>query len=665
MNRLIRAITAIALIAIITVSAISICQNIGKSMRADITDQRLYTLSEGTKAILGGLNQPIKLKFYYTKTAAMKGPDQIRYFNEYYVFVRALLDEYVAAAKGNIILEVIDPRPFSDDELDAIRHGLKRFSLPGEENFFFGMVLETPFGVEKKIDFFSPNREKFVEYDISYLIDTAVTREKKRIGIISSVSIMGDTGYMAQMMRAQGKQPKPTWGIVRHLQQTYEVNQIETEVDEIKDTDILMVIHPKDLPEKTQFAIDQYVLKGGRAIICIDPHSVVDQPDPMQMQMMMRSGQTPTSNSSLDKLLSTWGLEMPQNTFASDLALAVTGSSRPNQRPGKIIAILSLSRNFESFNTERAMTAELNKVNMMFPGALKKTAGAAESGLQFTPLLLTTDRGNTWKVSSPYELMSPDYAALRGKFTEGTQPVVMAYRITGKFKSSFPDGIEIPDESADDEADAKPSADGEEKEQKTKTLTGLTEAADEDCAVVVFADVDFISDIVAYRNTFFGITVVDDNAALMLNTIEDLTGSSNLFSIRSRGNFKRPFTVVNDIELEAEEDTAAEEAKINAQITGFQQELTDILSKARGEEGAIIETRILNKKMEVESNIRDLQKKLRQVKMKKVRRIEKLGTNLRNLCTLPGPAIILLIAILLWVRRSVMKRHYISHASDS
>ncbi len=158
MNRLIRATIAIALIMVITVSAITICQNIGKSMRADITDQKLYTLSQGTKAILGGLNQPIKLKLYYTKTAAMKGPDQIRYFNEYYVFVRALLDEYVAAAKGNVILEVIDPRPFSDDEVDAIRHRLKRFSLPEEETFFFVMVLETPFGVEKTIDFFSPDR---------------------------------------------------------------------------------------------------------------------------------------------------------------------------------------------------------------------------------------------------------------------------------------------------------------------------------------------------------------------------------------------------------------------------------------------------------------------------------------------------------------------------
>ena len=661
MNRLIRAIIAIALITVITVSAISICQNIGKSLRADITDQGLYTLSDGTRAILDGLNQPIKLKLYYSRTAAMKGPDQIRYFNEYYFFVRALLEEYVTAAKGNVILEVIDPRPFTNDEDDATRHKLKRFSLPEEETFFFGMVLETPFGVEKTIDFFSPDREKFVEYDISYLIDTAITRQKRRIGIISSLSMMGDTGYMAQMMRAQGKEPKPTWGIVQHLKQTYQVNQIAGEVDEIKDTDILLVIHPKDLPEKTQFAIDQYILKGGRAIICVDPHAFIDQPDPMQMQMMMQSGQTPTSNSSLDKLLGTWGLEMPQNTFASDLDIAVTGSTRPNERPGKIIAILALSRDFESFNSERAMTAELNKVNMMFPGALKKTAGAAESGLEYIPLLMTTERGNTWTVSSPYELMRPDHAALREKFTEGTQPVVMAYRITGRFKSSFPDGIEVPDESA-----AEPAPDGVEKEPKTKTLTGLAEAS-ADCDVVVFADVDFIADGIAYRTNpiFRTITPVEDNAALMLNAIEDLTGSSNLFSIRSRGNFKRPFTVVKDIERQAEEDTAAEEANINAEIARFQKNLTEILTKSGGEEGEIIETKILDEKKKVEASIRDQQKKLRQVKMKKVQRIEKLGANLRNLCTLPGPAIILLIAIILWIRRSVMKRHYISHASDS
>ncbi len=656
MSRLMRAIIAVLFIAVIGVSAISITQNVGGSLRADITEQRLYTLSDGTKAILDQLNQPIRIKLYYTKTAAMKGPDQIRFFNNYYTFVKALLDEYVSAAKGKVQLEVIDPRPFSDDEMDAIRYGLKRFAINEEENFFFGMVLQTQFGVEKTIEFFSPDRQNFIEYDISYLIDTAMTRQKRRVGILSSLPVMGDTGYMAQMMAAQGRQPQPKWGLVRHLEQSYEVSQIETDVDEIRNVDMLLVIHPKGLSEKTQFAIDQYVLKGGRAIICIDPHCVADRPDQMAMQM----GRMPETHSNLEALLRAWGLEMPANTFAGDRGLAVTGSFRPNERPQKIIGILSLSKVHECFNSETAITADLNKVNMMFPGVLKKTAvGEGEQRGSLTPLLMTTNRGNSWRVSSPYELAFPDYSALMAKFTDGSAPVNMGYLVTGRLKSAFPDGVEI-DESGDDDDEA----DDEGEEKRTRTLVGLTEAS-EDCAVIVFSDVDFISDIVAYRDTFFGMTVVDDNAALMLNAIEDLSGSSNLIAIRSRGNFKRPFTVVDEIERQAEKETSEEEAKINAEIAGFQQKLNEILSSARGEEGKIVETQILNEKMEVEAKIRELQTQLRRVKMEKVRRIEKLGMTLRNLCTLPGPAIILLIAIALSVRRSMMKRHYISHASDA
>ncbi|GAG03718.1 unnamed protein product, partial [marine sediment metagenome] len=167
MNRTIQTIIGAGLVLVIIFSAISICQNIGKGLKADVTDQKLYTLSDGTKAILGKLNQPIKAKLYYAKTAALKGPDQIRFFNNYYQFVKALLEEYVVVSKGMVELEVIDPRPFSDDEVQALRYGLRRFPITQEENFFFGLVVQTQFGVEKAIPFFSPDRENFVEYDIS------------------------------------------------------------------------------------------------------------------------------------------------------------------------------------------------------------------------------------------------------------------------------------------------------------------------------------------------------------------------------------------------------------------------------------------------------------------------------------------------------------------
>ena len=665
MNRMIRVVIAILFIAIIMFSAIVVCQNVAKSIRLDITDQRLYTLSDGTKAILSGINQPITMKLYYTKTAAMKGPDQIRYYNNYYHFVGALLEEYVATAKGMINLEVIDPRPFSDEEVAAIRHGLRRFSISEEESFFFGLVVQTQFGVEKVIEFFSPDRQNFVEYDISYLIDTATTRQKKRIGVMSALPIMGDdvSGYMAQMMRMQGQQPKPAWGIIKHLQQQYDVKSIATDVDEIKDVDILLVIHPKDFAEQTLFAIDQFILKGGRAVVCIDPHCVTDMPDKSQMQM----GQIHPTNSNVEKLLERWGLKMSDNTFAGDRRLAVVGSVRQNQRPEKIIGILRLTN--ECFNQDTVITSELNNVTVMFPGVLEPVPVGEDDedymDTELTPLVMTTSQGNSWTVSSPYEIMMPNYASLLSNFVDGTKPVAMGYLVTGQLKSAFPEGIEVPDDSVEGDEEAEnDESEGEGQSDKTKTITGLTEAAD-DCAVIVFSDVDFISDMVAYRQTFFGTAVVGDNSALMLNAIEDLAGSSNLISIRSRGNFKRPFTVVDRIEMEAEAETSEEESKINAEIAGFQQELNQKLSSMKEGQDELIKTTILKEKRSIELKIAEAQSQLRLIKNKKRERIEKLGFHLRNFCTLPGPAATLIIAIILGVRRGAMRRHYISHASDS
>ncbi|HEG43480.1 MAG TPA: hypothetical protein ENH94_05470 [Phycisphaerales bacterium] len=645
MNRLIRAIIAVIFIAIITFSAISIFQNIKRPLRIDITDRKIYTLSDGTRNILAGLNQTLKVKLYYTKTAAMKATDQIKYFNNYYHFVRALLEEYASEAKGMIDLQIIDPLPFSNEEVEAIRYGLKRFPISEEENFFFGMVIQTPFGVEKTIEFFSPDRQSFVEYDISYLIDTAITRQKKRIGIVSSLPVAGDdvSGYMRQMMIMQGQQPKPAWGIVQHLKQMYEVSDLGTDVEEIKNVDILMVIHPKNLSERTMFAIDQFVLSGGRALIFVDPFSVSDQPSQQQF------GAPHDASSSINKLLNAWGLDMAANTFAGDRSLATMATLRARSRPERILGVMNLDK--QCFNSTNAVTADLNKVNLMFSGVLNEVKTEA-SETKLTPLLSTTNRGNSWTVMNQSELMG-DMAGQYRRFVDGTKPVTMAYIVTGKFHSAFPNGIVIPDESADTETD-KPA---------TKTITGLTVAA-EDCAVAVFADVDLISDTVAYRRSIFGMSVVDDNSSLVLNTIEDLSGSSNLMSIRARGSFKRPFVVVDAIEIEAEAETAAEEEKLVAQVTALQQRLQEKVAAARGK-GDLIKDVILNERRAIELEIRQAEQQLRKAKLKKRRRIDQLGVKLRNFCTLPGPAIILVIAIILAVRRSMLRRYYIRHTTES
>ncbi|MHC4890418.1 MAG: Gldg family protein [Planctomycetota bacterium] len=666
-NRTIRAVIGAFFVLLIAFCAISICRNVGKSLKLDVTDQKLYTLSDGTRKILDKLHQPIKAKLYYAKTAALKGPDQIRYFNNYYEFVRALLEEYVVAAEGMIELQVIDPRPFSEDEVQALQYGLTRFSVTEEESFFFGLVLQTQFGVEKVIKFFSPDRQNFVEYDISYLIDTAITRQKKRIGIMSSLPVMGDdvSPYMAEMMRRQRQQPKPPWTFVQQLRRQYEVKTVPTDVNDINDVDILLVIHPKNLPENTLFAIDQFVLKGGRTIVCVDPHCIMDRPD--QTAMPMRP---PSASSDPNVLLRTWGLEMPQNTFAGDRSImADPRRITRNPRMDRIIGYLSLTPTGECFNTDQVITAELNQVEVLFSGVLREIADSnqAKSGdeIERTPLLMTTNQGNSWKVTSPYELMMLNPQRLMEKFAPGTEPVPMAYLVTGRFKSSFPECIEIEVESEKDSSD-KPKDPNDTPTKTKKRIKGLKQAS-EDCAVVVFADVDFISDLLAYGDSFFGIgkVIIGDNSALILNTIDKLGGSGDLISIRSRGNFKRPFTVVNEIEEQAKNEERAEVANINAQIAGFQSKLSSIMASAKKEEQEVIGSSIMRNKRDLELQIHQAQRQLRQVKKIRRERIEHLGNMLRNFNMLMTPAGTLIIAIVLGIHRSAKKRHYISHASDA
>ncbi len=655
MSRTIKVILAVIFVLLMTFSAISVFQDLGKRLKIDVTDHKLYTLSAGTRSILAKLNQPIKFKLYYAKTAAMKGPDQIKYFNNYYEFVKALLEEYVAASKGMVALEIIDPRPFSDDEMGAARSGLKRFPITDEENFFFGLVVQTQFGAEKTIPFFSPDRQNFVEYDISSLVDTAVSRQKKNIGVLSTLAVMGETSdYMAQMMLMQGQEPKMAWTIIEHLKQKYEVKGIPADTNEINDIDVLLVIHPKNLPVQTLFAIDQFVLKGGRTIICVDPFCAADRQQ-NQIEAMMQPDKA-SQASNLNKLLNTWGLDMPELTFAGDRKLSPGTPGAANRESEKIIGYLNLTPP-ACFNRDSVITAQLNSVRVWFAGVLNVIDSPNDVGpVERTPLIMTTAKGNTFKASSPYDLQMLDASALMKNFSDGAKPVVMGYLLTGKFKSSFPDGILAVSDSQAQDAN-KP---------KSKTrIMGLTQATG-NCAVAVFSDVDFITDSLAYyRNPLFGNIVVGDNSALLMNTIDDLSGSTDLISIRSRGNFRRPFTVVDRIEEKAEAETADEVAKLNAEITGFEDELKTLVNSANEKEKQVIGNSLARKTKDLELKKLKARQQLRQVKMQKRQRIEALGNELRAFNMLAAPVVILLIAVVLGIKRSAMKRHYISHASDA
>ncbi len=648
MKKTLRTIVGVILIGIIVFSAVSISQDLFKNTRFDFTEQKLYSLSNGTKAILAKLNQPIKMKLYYTRTAAMEGPDQIRFFNNYASFVESLLNEYVTASKGMIQLEVIDPRPFTDEEADAMRYGLRRIPMSQDESFIFGLVVQTQFGIIKTIPLFSPDRQNFVEYDISYLIDTAMRRQKKNIGVMSPLPVISDdvSEYMARMMAMQGRRPPSSWTIIEQLRTKYNLKAIEPQTDKIEDVDILLVIHPKDFDEKTLFAIDQFVLNGGCLIVFIDPYCLADQP--RQQRGMMQVDQYSSSN--LDVLMKNWGLEMPDMTFAGDRKMALLAA--PNQKPEKIIAFLGLTRADGCFNKDNVISAELNEVRVIFAGVLQQTDLPKDDNVHIerTPLMSTTSRGNTWTVDNPYELTVLNPSRLMEKFFDGAEPVHMAYLLSGRFVSTFPDGIEIKNES---DPNAGPNL-----------VTGLT-VAKEDSQIVIFSDVDFITDQMAYNETFFGKIPFGDNANIVLNAIDSLGGSADLIAVRSRGEITRNFEVVDQIEAEAEKSVQQQENAINAEIAAYRQELEKILSSAQQGQEEVIGSSILQKRAELEVKIRQAEKRLREVRRNAYQGIEKLGDRLRNLNTLPGPVLILMLAVILGIYRSTKKKHYVSHKSDA
>jgi ABC-type uncharacterized transport system involved in gliding motility auxiliary subunit len=260
--------------------------------------------------------------------------------------------------------------------------------------------------------------------------------------------------------------------------------------------------------------------------------------------------------------------------------------------------------------------------------------------------------------------MFPDPAKMMSSFADGAKPVQMGYLVTGRFQSSFPQGIEVEVEAPKDPNDT--TSDPNTPKMVKKHITGLAEAKDE-CAVAVFSDVDFISDQMAYASAFFGKMVVGDNSALLLNTVEDLGGSGDLISIRSRGNFKRPFVVVDKIEQEAEKETADEMALINVQIEGFNQELQTLVSSANQEQEKqeVLGNTIVQKKRDLELKIHEAQRQLREIKAKRRERTDHLGNTLELINMATVPSVIMVVALILGVWRSVRRRHYISHASDA
>lgn len=618
-----------------------------KRARIDFTDENLYTLSSGTKSILSKLDSPVNLKLYYSKTAANKGAEGLRRFNNYFTYVREVLRQYVAHSRNNLTLKVVDPRPDTPEEEDAIVYGLKKFNLTESESYFFGLVAENESGTEKIIEFFNPEQKDKLEYELTKLIYVVLKPQRKKIGIISSLDVVGNDAnpYFAQIMRMQGKQVQETWTVVKMLREFYQVEKVEGETESIAGFDLLMIVHPRGLEEKTLYAIDQYLMRGGKLLVFLDPYAVSDK----MAAMAGRGGQSYSPDPGFGRLMEKWGLSMKAGVFAGDKVLSGMGKFSPQQPAARLLPILNCNEQCVKPYKD-PITSGINKTTFIFPGVLETRD---IEGVSHTPIIATTAKGNSYTARG-YEMNNPQI--LWEKFKEGDKPIVIAYKALGKFKTAFPEGIK--------EKDSKKKQ--KKKTKKTeKSKEPVVAESEKESAVIVFSDVDFINDQFAFRRSFLGLAVANANSTLALNSAEALTGDVDLMSVRSKGRVDRSFDVINEIELEAEKRTSNKVKEINSNIEKFQNELNQLGRKANEGNIALLRNEGLKKKKELAKKIAILKKELRVVKRHGREKIESIGTFFQLLNTLFVPFVIIIVGVYYNRKRALLTQGGTQKQGDS
>lgn len=511
--------------------------------RIDLTAEKAYTLSEGTRAILGRLDTPVQIRFYCTKNE-----NGVPVFLKTHAQrVQDLLDEYRQASKGRIEIQKLNPEPDSDAEDSARLDGVEGQMLPTGEKIYLGLSVSM-LDQKEALPFLSPDRERSLEYDLSRAISRVMSSEKPVIGVLSSLPVMGTNNVQMQMMGQPGTRP---WVLITELKRDFDVRQVEATTDKIPDEiKQLLVIHPKSLSPATQYAIDQFVLRGGKLVAFLDPLCVLDRQN--QGMMMMGGG---ASQSNLDLLLKGWGINFDTSKVVGDLSYVV------RMREGRSSTVLDLTE--QAMNKDDVVTAQSDNVVLPFAGVF---TGTPAQGLTQTVLIHSSK--DSQLVDGMTAQMSGEQV-IRDFSPSGTE-YALAIRLSGKFKTAFPEG--------------KPKTEGADNAGQAEA--GLKEGATE-TSVVLIGDADFIQDPVAVSEvqTPFGQPMVmptNGNLALAQGIVEQLSGDNNLISIRSRATRERPFTVVKKMQAAAEASFLSKIKELEASLADAQTRLAE-LQKAKGE----------------------------------------------------------------------------------
>ena len=612
---------ALAFIALTILSTL-----IMRGWRIDLTENQLFSVSEGTERIIGRISEPVHLTLFFSDEESKSQPE-LQGLRTYAQRVRELLTEYERIGQGKLVLQIVDPVPFSEDEDRAGQFGLQAVPV-ADRKIYFGLVGSNSVDEKEIIAFLQPDKEQSLEYDVSRMLTKLGRSELPKVGLLSGLSVNGGFDMMS-------REPKPTWVVFEQIKQLFRIEDITNEATELPaDLNLLIVVQPKGLSESMRYAVDQYVLNGGKLMVFVDPFAETDR--------LPGGPQNPfpqvLPGDDLNSLLQAWGVKVDMNQVLADAGYALSIQAGPGGNPMRHFGLLGLDGNVAG-NT---LTAGLEAINVGSVGVIETLTDATST---ITPVLVSS-QNSMLMARAKFEFL-PDPSALQKDFVSGDKVQTIAAHVTGKAKSAFakaPEGVTT--------AGVGGSA---------KNGAHRSEAIDSGIQVLLVADTDLLSDRFWVQvQDFFGQRVAQpfaDNGNFIFNSVEQFADSSDLIGLRSRGRFARPFDKLDELRRDAETRFRVQEEALQQRLQATEQQLTD-LQKRMNETGTVQ----LNP--QEEQALRDFQgeklrirKELRDVQHQLNRDIEALGTKLKFINIALVPAILIALATFIAMgRRSLRNR---------
>jgi len=613
--------TGLLLLAILFLALTVISNFALRGKQIDLTESKLYTISAGTQNVLQSLDEPVHLYFFFSNRAT-EGIPQLR---DYATRVRELLQEFVSNADGKLQLTEIDPLPFSEEEDRASLFGLQAVSLGGGgDPIYMGVAGTNAVDDLEIIEFLQPDREAFLEYDLAKLVHNLSNPERTVVGVLSGLPV------------AQGFDPRtggeiPPWVMTTQMEQLFEVRNLDPGLGAIdEDIDLLVVIHPKDLSDLTLYAIDQFVMGGGKLLAFVDPISDAEIPmDPAGASSALFADRS----SSLESLFNAWGFSANPAEVVLDAGQALSVNSGTGQ-PVRHLAMIGAGK--DALSQDDVITANLSNVNLGSAGHITLNDGAT---IELVPLISSSDQSALTTAEQLRFL--PDPLALLDNFSPTGERYVLAARINGTLPSAFPEGPPAG-------ADALP----DRPEHRA--------AAESPANLIVVADTDMLSDRMWVQvQNFFGQRIAQafaDNGSFVINGVDNLTGSSDLIAVRSRGTFARPFQKVEALRREAETRYRAQEQALQQELDETERRLQDLQSAKDDDNRLIITPEQQAELLRFQDEKLRIRKDLREVRRELDRSIEQLGTTLKVINIGLVPLLLSVAAIMVAMVRARRRR---------